>query len=280
MRKVSQIFIKSHLLFPLILAFLIGFSVAEARNRLPEGQVSVSDDTSSNQSKVSGSIIEDIDQKYKKDFEKWKKSFLAIKSGQALWDRYDSDPKFRLRFTVSGNSGGNKGAETDGWVFDSSGKLIGATITLGSELGTGVPNPLIYPILGHLVSGHILGFDKVPYSRESMIIGIIAHEFGHVDNARAAGSNFQRLITITDAIQQRYKVVGSKGMKNDPQLVRLVAQLEDLNVHTDEESEFLAESSAARVLSDYFGKDMPFPLRRAIQRYNRLNSNKIKFSQD
>jgi hypothetical protein len=277
MIKFNQLNIKG---FFLVLVLLSSISSAKAIDRLPEGQIPLTGESSKGYSNSAQSIIEEIDPKYQKEYEKWKALFRSVPYGASLWNRYSTDPDFKLRIRVGKNGGGNKGAETGQWIFNKEGRPIEATITFGIEIGTGVPNPLIYPILGHLSSNSLSAMINVPFSRESMILGIWAHEFGHVETARAVGPDFSRLVSLTKQIRERYKAVGINGLRNDPQLVHMFKELENLQteVRTDEESEILAERTAIIVLEEYFGKDLPSPLKKAIERYKSLYPGMLNFS--
>jgi hypothetical protein len=221
---------------------------------------------SSDNERTSG-IIEKIDKKHRKNFDKWKKAFCSTKTGSALWTQYETDKTFKLIITIGHNAGGNKGAEIGKWGFDDLGNLNEATITLGPDVGTGVPSVLMYPILGALVSEDLSYPIGTPYSREAMVVGIMAHEFGHLTNIRLVGPVYRHKVSLSKELIQRYQTVGPKGLRNDPQLVQIMAQLKAVEVHTDHESETLAERTTISVLKDYFGKRMPNRLVKAIKNF-------------
>jgi RHS repeat-associated protein len=125
-----------------------------------------------------GEIInEDIDHKYKKRYKAWKAEFLKTKFGQALWDRYQNDQNFTLDITIGENAGGQQGAETNGYHWNSSGQLDAATITLGTKLNSGYSSGDNYPVSGSLrpdSGGTELSGDTIAATK-------LAHEFGHVE---------------------------------------------------------------------------------------------------
>jgi hypothetical protein len=212
-------------------------------------------------------IIEKIDKKHRKNFDKWKRAFCATKTGAALWNQYANDKSFKLVITIGPNAGGNKGAEIGKWGFDELGNLTEATITLGPEVGTGVPSILMYPILGALVAEDVPHSVGTPYSREAMVIGILAHEFGHLTNIRLVGPIYKHKVSLSKQLLTRYQTVGPKGLRNDPQLVQIMAQLKSVEIHSDNESEELAERTTISVLKDYFGKRIPSRLLTAMRRF-------------
>lgn len=43
-----------------------------------------------------GQIIDDSSLKDNKDYQEWKKAYLATKAGRAIWDKYNDDKNFNL----------------------------------------------------------------------------------------------------------------------------------------------------------------------------------------
>src|SRR5262245_55297027 len=95
-----------------------------------------------------GGIRLDIPDKYKDRFERWKDELLSTAFGRSQWDAYANNKEFILTIKVSGSRG--KGAGTDTYLWDDSGKFVGATITLGDDLDKGYPNPIYYPVMNSL----------------------------------------------------------------------------------------------------------------------------------
>ena len=85
-----------------------------------------------------GGIKEDVPDKYKERFEKWKAELLSTEFGRQQWDSYANNKQFILTITVSNERG--KGAGTDKYMWDDQGKFVGATITLGDDIDKGYPN--------------------------------------------------------------------------------------------------------------------------------------------
>src|SRR5215813_7752387 len=95
-----------------------------------------------------GGVKEDIGNKYKARYEKWKAEFLSTATGKEQWDSYAQSPDFLLTITISDDN--SKGASTGKYKWDSSGKLVAATITLGTHIDEGFPNPIYYPVMNSL----------------------------------------------------------------------------------------------------------------------------------
>lgn len=125
---------------------------------------------------VTGEDIDDASLKDNKDYQKWKTAFLATEDGRKLWDKYANDKNFMLTIKVDKDKG--NGAATGDYKF-SDGKLVGATITLGnniSDVEAGANRPIAsYPITSALGKSQVDGL--------TMAVAVIAHEFGHVEDA-------------------------------------------------------------------------------------------------
>src|ERR1044072_2465987 len=122
-----------------------------------------------------GGIKEEIPDKYRDRYEEWKREFLSTEVGRKQWAAYARNTRFTLTINVSRDN--EHGAMTGRYKWNDSGELTSVTITLGSELDEGYPNPVYYPVMNslgwegaeYLVSGSMLAATK------------IAHEFGHVN---------------------------------------------------------------------------------------------------
>src|SRR5258708_30032239 len=134
-----------------------------------------------------GGIKEDIPEKYRDRFEKWKTEFLVTDFGREEWNKYADNKQFILTITISNKRG--KGAGTDKYLWDDTGNFVGATITLGDELNEGYPNPIYYPVMNSLSSG------DTSYSISGKILAAakISHEIGHVNHTAKANRAFLQL---------------------------------------------------------------------------------------
>src|ERR1044071_8219841 len=97
-----------------------------------------------------GGIKEVMPAKYTERYLAWKKDFLSTDAGREQWDIYEKNPAFTLTITVSRDNA--EGAATGKYRWDSSGKLVAATITLGSRLDNGYRNTLSFPVMNSLMS--------------------------------------------------------------------------------------------------------------------------------
>jgi YD repeat-containing protein len=134
---------------------------------------------------IAPGIREDIPEKYLKRYQDWKKEFLSTQTGHRQWQTYAQSTNFLL--TITFNRGNRNGGETE-YKWNGSGRLVAATITLGSKLDRGYPNPIYYPVMNSLsqqssytVSGNTLAATK------------LAHEFGHVIRMMATDPALYRL---------------------------------------------------------------------------------------
>src|SRR5438445_7084855 len=134
-----------------------------------------------------GGIKEDIPDKYRDRFEKWKTEFLSTDFGREQWDKYANDKQFILTITISNKKG--KGAGTDKYLWDDAGNFVGATITLGDELNEGYPNPIYYPVMNSLSAGDT----SYAISGKILAAAKISHEIGHVNQTAKANRVFLQL---------------------------------------------------------------------------------------
>jgi hypothetical protein len=148
-----------------------------------------------------GEDIDDSSLKDNEDYQKWKKAFLATKDGQKLWDKYQNDKNFMLVINMSKDKG--NGAETHSYQF-ADGKLTGATITLGNKItdvdAASKRSDQPYPISSSLGKAGVDG--------TTMAVAIIAHEFGHVEDASQRPELFQQLNEYNDTAKRLNKELG------------------------------------------------------------------------
>ena len=195
-----------------------------------------------------GGIREDIPDKYKERFEKWKTELLSTEFGRQQWDTYANNKQFILKITVSDERG--KGAGTGSYQWDDEGKFVGATITLGDELDKGYPNPIYYPVMNSLsvddtsyfISGKILAATKM------------SHEIGHVNQTAAANRNF---LQLQNKLMPQYISIFLKNGRdtNDKKLVDMAKQMGGTPVEIWESREYWSEVNAMLYLKDRISKE-------------------------
>jgi hypothetical protein len=128
---------------------------------------------------ASARIVENVPQKWQKDYDRWKAELFATAHGRSRWNGFETDDSFTLTVIVSDRY--VRGAGTDGFEWDAGGRLISATITLGYELDLGFPEPVYYPVL-HSISA--ISSHRKAIRRGVLAGAKFAHELGHVENAK------------------------------------------------------------------------------------------------
>jgi len=195
-----------------------------------------------------GGIKEVIPEKYKERYGQWKAEFLASETGLTQWQKYEQNADFTLTITVSKDD--RNGAGSGKYKWDDSGKLIAATITLGSRIDEGYPNPIYYPVmyslaqctLSYAVGGSILAAAK------------IAHEFGHVN--RMVGTDAALYKLQTQLMPTYNKILLTNGRNtNDPRLTDLAHQMGGTPVEIWEDREYWGEVNAMLYLRDRITKE-------------------------
>lgn len=190
-----------------------------------------------------GGIKEVIPAKYTTRYQAWKKDFLSTEAGREQWDIYANNPQFTLTITVSRENA--EGAATGKYRWDPSGKLVAATITLGSRLDNGYPNPIYFPVMNSLISTE----SYVPISGNTLAATKIAHEFGHVLRTSQVDAHLYQL--QAQLIPQYNKIFLTNGRKAaDPKLVDLAQQMGGTPVTIWEDREYWGETNAMLYLRD------------------------------
>ena len=197
---------------------------------------------------IDGGIREDVPSKYKARFEKWKTELQSTEFGRQQWDNYAGNKNFILTISVVGSRG--KGAGTDKFLWDEAGNFVGATISLGSELDAGYPNPIYYPVLNSLST------DSTSYSISGRILAAtkISHEIGHVNQAAKANMKF---LQLQNKLMPVYISIFLKnGLDiNDKKLVDLATQMGGTPVEIWESREYWSEVNAMLFLKERISKE-------------------------
>ena len=223
-----------------------------------------------------GGIREDIPNKYKDRFEKWKTELRSTEFGRQQWDKYSNNKNFILTISVSGDRG--KGAGTDKFLWDDSGKFVGATITLGPELDEGYPNPIYYPVLNSLSA------ESTSYSISGKILAAtkISHEIGHVN--QAANANMTFLLLQNKLMPVYISIFLKNGLDTkDKKLVDLARQMGGTPVEIWESREYWSEVNAMLFLKERISKEEFYcyvfnKIRRNLETYAREYER--RFGQD
>jgi len=192
--------------------------------------------------RTDGGIREDIPEKYRERFDKWKIELLPTEFGRELWDRFAEDRSLVLRITISRAEG--TGAWAGEYKRNRSGRLIAATITLGSELDTGYPAPVYYPVLNSLkrasIDGTILAAAK------------LAHELGHVSQAADQDCELAQLRERLSVLYNT-RLIRLGFNEQDKFLISLARQMGGTPEQISEEKEYSSEVFTYRYIESRIG---------------------------
>lgn len=197
---------------------------------------------------TNGGIREDIPEKYKVRFAKWKEELFSTDFGRAQWESYANNKGFILTVTMSDKRG--QGAGTDKYLWDEEGKFVGATITLGSKIDKGYPDPIYYPVMNSLspnenqysISGSLLAATK------------IVHEIGHVNQTARAN---RETLQLQNKLMPEYISIFLKNGRNtrDKELVELAEKMGGTPVEIWENREYWSEVNAMSYLKERISRE-------------------------
>lgn len=223
-----------------------------------------------NNTSAGPNLREEVPERYRERYNKWKAMFLSVESGRSLWLKYAANRSFHLTIIVSKSLG--RGARTEGYEWEE-GKLSAATILLGSQLDQGYPPFCYYPVL----SSFAITMKPGDSSDDDIFAAAkIAHEFGHVNFA--ADSNPTRF-----QLQNRLaKVYASQFLSNghnidDPALMELAHRMGGRPDEIGEQREYWAETWALRYLRDKLAPNRRRKLLKQLRKC--LKSNSTLFTQ-
>ncbi len=191
----------------------------------------------------SNGIKEVIASKYEKRYQEWKTEFLSTEMGRAEWDAYAHNTKFVLTIVVSDEN--SHGGGTSQYKWDDTGRLIAATVTLGSKIYEGYPNPIYYPVMSALAPGNS------PYDFGGSILAAtkIAHEFGHLNRMSlthaAVYQHQSQLVPLYNTI-----LLSNGRNTHDPRLLDLSQKMGGTPVEIWEDREYWGEVNAMLFLRD------------------------------
>jgi YD repeat-containing protein len=186
-------------------------------------------------------IKEEISDKYKKRYEKWKSEYLSTEAGRKQWEMYEHKKRFVLTIRISKVN--PHGARTD-YEWNGLGELIAATITLGSRIDERHPCRFYYPVLG-LLEDH-----WYPNVKSMLAAGKIAHEFGHVNRA-IADDKFQ---SQNQLILANAHILPGRPDTRDARVTELQQQLGATLIEIWADRECSAEATALLYLREKAGK--------------------------
>jgi len=214
-----------------------------------------------------GQIIDDSSLDDNEDYQKWKSAFLATKKGRELWDKYNNDQKFMLVINI--NPKAENGALTHDRKFEN-GKLVGATISLGNDIGdrnaASLRDENQYPLQ------RALGKEQV--DTNVLAAALIAHEFGHVEDAANRPGLWQAWEEFNAFREQHTKALGMMAGLSNPEVLEReksflnmtgAKDLSELSIETDGR----AERTAIPVIEQSFarnGRKVPKGVQKAIDK--------------
>ena len=147
----------------------------------------------------------------------------------------------------------NQGAGTGEYLWNEEGKLVGATIILGSKLDKGFPNPVYFPVMNSISTFSLPG----EISNETLAATKFMHEFGHVNITKRTGRMIFQL--QNKLIPDYNKILLSNGYNtNDPRLLEMADKMGGTPVEIWENREYWGEANAMSYLlekvktTDYF----------------------------
>jgi len=220
-----------------------------------------------------GQIIDDSSLENNEKYQKWKAALLATEAGRNMWNKFHDDKKFRL--TINLDPDRDNGAVTQGRVFEN-GKLVAATISLGPDIGdrsdaAGRPSDQ-YPL------SSAAGIEMI----DSNVLGaaVIAHEFGHVEDAQERPEAWQAYDEYRSALEKRTGELGTHSAAYTDSNVSAkrdkafglfgVKDIDALSIQSDNR----AERTAIPVIEQSFGnkgKSVPKRIQKAIDKLTGRN---------
>jgi hypothetical protein len=195
-----------------------------------------------------GGIREDIPEKYKVRFVKWKEELVSTEFGRAQWESYANNKGFILTITMSDKRG--QGAGTDKYLWDEEGRFVGATITLGTKIDRGYPDPIYYPVMNSLSPNE----NKYSTSGTLLAATKIVHEIGHVNQTARAN---RETLQLQNKLMPEYISIFLKNGRNtrDKELVELAEKMGGTPVEIWENREYWSEVNAMSYLKERISKE-------------------------
>ena len=212
-----------------------------------------------------GCIIEVIPSKYQKRYVQWKTEYLSTEIGRQQWQMYAEKTGFTLYITVSKEL--RHGAEATRYEWDADGRLVSATILLGTKIDSGVPSTSNYPVTCSLAPSNL----PVGVMGKMLAAAKLAHEFGHVNYTATQDAELYKL--QNRLIPEYNRIFKLNGFNiDDARLLQLALTMRGTPSEISQEREYQAEANVVNYLQEKFSgrgryKEMPQPIREAIDSY-------------
>jgi hypothetical protein len=215
-----------------------------------------------------GGIRENIPEKYKERFAKWKEELLATEFGREQWETYAGNKKFILTIVMSEKRG--QGAGTDKYLWDEEGSFVGATITLGTKIDKGYPDPIYYPVMNSLSSNE----NKFSISGNLLAATKIVHEIGHVNQTARAN---RETLALQNRLMPQYISIFLKNGRNpsDKELLEIAEKMGGTPVKIWENREYWSEVTAMSFLKERISKENFY-----CQVFNKIRYNIEQYAKD
>jgi hypothetical protein len=192
-----------------------------------------------------GGLVETVPAKSRERYLAWRNDLLSTEWGRGQWETYTSNPHFTLTIIVSDDD--RHGAGTGSYKWNDAGELVAATITLGSRIDEGYPNPIYYPVMYSLsplsetfpVEGNVLAAAKM------------AHELGHVKQAASTGGELFRLQNQLMPVYNQTLLSNGRNTR-DKRLTELARRMGGTPVQIWENREYWGEVNAMLYLRERF----------------------------
>jgi len=213
-----------------------------------------------------GNIIEVVPVKYQRRYERWKAEYQSTGFGANQWQTYVEKTDFTLYITISQEL--EHSAKAGDYKWDDDGRLVSATITLGSKIDSGYPRCIDYPVTCSLAPINLPGGVK----GEILAVAKMAHEFGHVNfTATQDASLFQLQNLLIPEYNRIFQLNGFNV--DDSRLTGLVKLMKGTPLAISQEREYQAELNVIHFLQEKFSSKgefggMPHPIREAIDSYS------------
>lgn len=200
------------------------------------------------QTPVNGGINEKIPKKYQESYKNWKNEFLSTGVGREQWEKYANKKDFVLNIRVSNEK--PFGANTNDYLWNENGDFVGATITLGTKLHKGIPEPTYYPVMNSLEFGQ----NSKLINDNILAATKIAHEFGHINQTfNESRDNF----ILQHNLSVKYiKIFLENGHNSrDQNLVLLAEEMGGTPMKIWENREYWSEVNALLFLNERIAKE-------------------------
>lgn len=193
-------------------------------------------------------VREVVPDKYRARYAGWKKEFLSTETGRAQWESFEKSERLALTVVVTRDNA--KGAGTGQYKWDDEGRLVEATIVLGSSIHEGYPNPIYYPVMNSLTEQE----PSHPSGGHTLAAAKIAHEFGHLSRTAAMDHAVYELQNRLMPVYNQILLSNGRDTR-DPRLVELAGQMGGTPVEIWEDREYWGEANAMLFLRDRFADE-------------------------